>query len=387
MAKFKNKIISSSLVGVMFLGTISGVVISQDKKVKVVYADSKAAQNARAKITHLTNSLKGSYLGIKNQATWEGYIKEAKTFIANMPKSENSLKITLTTEVDRYQALVNALARINQVEKSTAPKDKGGYGNYLGIKNAETWNEYLRLAKIDLGKVDQNIFKDQYEELVNRMNSISVLVQDIESDYLVKYNEVKTLFNEAKMNYDSSKAEEALRAANNLGSCNRTTALVKELMVYLNLVDPYDGGTVTRNKVLAEAKKQCDSPNTRYSQANRGKTINGLTYWDCSSFTVNAYKAGGLSISGTSNDQYEAVKKTGKIISENELIPGDLVFWISEETNKVTHVAIYAGNGEVYAARSSERPDEEQVSQHYLYGDPVFGRPNVLVNSDNKENK
>lgn len=385
MVKFKNKFISVFLVGTVALGSISGAILSQSTN--IVHAESTATQNAKAKIAHLTDSLKKNYLGIKNQGTWEIYVSEARALIKKIPNSEKSIANNLTAEVDRDHSLILALSRINQVEKSTTPIDKGGYGNYLGIKNAETWNEYLRLAREDLSKVDQNVFKDQHNELIGRMNVVADLVKGIEDEYMVKYVEASSLFNKAKWENDDSKAEEALAMAENLGSCNRTTSLVKDIKIYLNLIDPYDGGTVTRNKILAEAKKQCDDPNTRYSQSNRGKTINGITYWDCSSFSVNAYKAGGLSISGTSHDQYEAVKKTGKILDESELIPGDLVFWLNEETNRVTHVAIYAGNRKLYAARSSEIPDEEQVSQYSLYGDPIFGRPKTLLDSDNKENK
>ncbi len=67
-----------------------------------------------------------------------------------------------------------------------------------------------------------------------------------------------------------------------------------------------------------------------------GNTPSGF---DCSGFTSYVYKNMGISIARTSSDQ----RTTTENISMEELLPGDLVFFGSN--NVVSHVGIYVGNG------------------------------------------
>lgn len=146
------------------------------------------------------------------------------------------------------------------------------------------------------------------------------------------------------------------------------------------------GGTEVRNKILAEAKRICDDPNSRYSQPYRGQTRNGLNYWDCSSFVKHCYEVAGLTIVDVARYQYSEAQKTGKIFEKSEAKPGDMVFWFSGST--CSHIAIYAGDNDVYAARnsSSRLKPEEQVFRHSIYSTPKFGRPGVLIAADNNTN-
>jgi hypothetical protein len=66
-----------------------------------------------------------------------------------------------------------------------------------------------------------------------------------------------------------------------------------------------------RQAIIDEAKKLCDDPNVRYSQRNRGQTIDGLTYYDCSLFTQHCYEKAGLEINPTSETQYAQCKAKG----------------------------------------------------------------------------
>ncbi|GEK35114.1 C40 family peptidase [Kurthia sibirica] len=68
--------------------------------------------------------------------------------------------------------------------------------------------------------------------------------------------------------------------------------------------------------------------------------------FDCSGFTSYVYKnAAGKTIPRTSGAQYAASKK----ISRSQLQAGDLVFF-SAGGGRVTHVALYAGNGQLLHA-------------------------------------
>lgn len=88
MLKGFKKVIGVLLIGIISLIPIGGVSLQNSKMIYA--AESKALQNAKAKINHLTNSLKTNYLGLKNQATGEKYIKEAKNLINKVPSNERS---------------------------------------------------------------------------------------------------------------------------------------------------------------------------------------------------------------------------------------------------------------------------------------------------------
>ena len=253
-------LVATSITAVMLPTTVLASSVGENREVavqdfRVKASESTALKNAKAKISHLTYSLKNNYLGIKNQGTWEMYIRQARDLISKIPSSEKVEKDKLTQELNRDEALVKALSRINQVEKSIAPKSEGGYGNYLGIKNAETWREYLRLASIDLEKVDKVVFKKQYDELKSRMNKVSLVVREIEDKFQVEYDKVVKLFNEAKANNDKEKAKLALKEAEKLGTCSRSDALEKEIKSFINKSSGGDNSSSSVSDIEAEVAK------------------------------------------------------------------------------------------------------------------------------------
>ncbi|KMT22907.1 hypothetical protein CLCY_5c01460 [Clostridium cylindrosporum DSM 605] len=232
MTRVKYRLLEIILAIFIIAMTLSSLLIND---VNTVYAaESKALTNAKAKISHLTKSLKANYLGIKNQGMWQTYISQSRDLINKIPNSEKIQRDALAIEVNKDEALVKGLARVNQVEKSITPKDKGGYGNSLSIKNAETWNGYLHLAKIDLEKVDKSIFKKQYDELIGRLDNVSKVVKDIEDKFQVEYSRVVKLYEEAKESNDLNKAKEALKEAEKLGTCDRSDKLEEDIKEFIN---------------------------------------------------------------------------------------------------------------------------------------------------------
>ncbi len=72
--------------------------------------------------------------------------------------------------------------------------------------------------------------------------------------------------------------------------------------------------------------------------------------FDCSGFVQYVYKHFGISIGRSSDDQYE----DGIRVAEEDLQPGDLLFWTSSESAKTTHSAIYIGNRQFIHASSND---------------------------------
>jgi cell wall-associated NlpC family hydrolase len=67
--------------------------------------------------------------------------------------------------------------------------------------------------------------------------------------------------------------------------------------------------------------------------------------WDCSGFSQAALSKDGKSIPRTSAAQYASAQK----ISKSQLQAGDLVFY---GNGRVSHVAVYVGNGQIAHARN-----------------------------------
>lgn len=69
---------------------------------------------------------------------------------------------------------------------------------------------------------------------------------------------------------------------------------------------------------------------------------NADTGFDCSGLTMTVYQLNGLNLPRSSREQFEA----GTAIERADLMKGDLVFFATAAPGKVSHVGIYAGNGE-----------------------------------------
>lgn len=114
-----------------------------------------------------------------------------------------------------------------------------------------------------------------------------------------------------------------------------------------------------------------------YSQANRMSS----TAVDCSSLVWRTYNHFGInfgskSYAPTAQGEYNWCKNNNKIVSENDLQAGDLIFW-NHGTSEMQHVAIYVGNNKQFAARSSRyaQPDQVSVTSYYKGSGNSFCRP------------
>lgn len=80
-----------------------------------------------------------------------------------------------------------------------------------------------------------------------------------------------------------------------------------------------------------------------------GRHFSGI---DCSGFVQVVYKCSGVHLPRDASQQ----QKVGKAIAFRDLFEGDLVFF--ESNNRVTHVGIYMGNGQIIHSHGMVRVDE-----------------------------
>jgi hypothetical protein len=70
--------------------------------------------------------------------------------------------------------------------------------------------------------------------------------------------------------------------------------------------------------------------------------------FDCSGLTMTVYRLNGLDLPRNSREQFRA----GTPVSRNALRAGDLVFFATDGTNRISHVGIYSGHGKFIHAPS-----------------------------------
>ena len=80
-----------------------------------------------------------------------------------------------------------------------------------------------------------------------------------------------------------------------------------------------------------------------------GRHFSGI---DCSGFVQVVYKCSGVQLPRDASQQ----QKVGKAIAFRDLFEGDLVFF--ESNNRVTHVGIYMGNGQIIHSHGMVRVDQ-----------------------------
>ena len=88
------------------------------------------------------------------------------------------------------------------------------------------------------------------------------------------------------------------------------------------------------------------------------------TGFDCSGYTQWTYKAVKVKLPRTAHQQMRHLRS----IRRSSAKPGDLIFWV--RGGRATHVAIYAGNGRMYASPRKGLA----VRLQPVYGAPVFRR-------------
>ena len=98
---------------------------------------------------------------------------------------------------------------------------------------------------------------------------------------------------------------------------------------------------------------------------------NGPYQYDCSSFTKHVFAKQGINIPRVSRDQAQR----GQYIQARQLQKGDLVFFDSKKSTKVSHVGIYLGRGDfIHASSAKDKVTISNLSSNYYSKHFKWGR-------------
>ena len=98
---------------------------------------------------------------------------------------------------------------------------------------------------------------------------------------------------------------------------------------------------------------------------------NGPYQYDCSSFTKYVFAKQGITIPRVSRDQAQR----GQYVQARQLQKGDLVFFDSKKSAKVSHVGIYLGRGDfIHASSAQDKVTISNLSSNYYSKHFKWGR-------------
>lgn len=104
---------------------------------------------------------------------------------------------------------------------------------------------------------------------------------------------------------------------------------------------------------------------------------NGPYQYDCSSFTKYVFAKQGINIPRVSRDQAQR----GQYIQARQLQKGDLVFFDSKKSSRVSHVGIYLGRGDfIHASSAQDKVTISNLNSNYYSKHFKWGRRVSNVN-------
>jgi Cell wall-associated hydrolases (invasion-associated proteins) len=117
------------------------------------------------------------------------------------------------------------------------------------------------------------------------------------------------------------------------------------------------------------------------------------SYLDCSYLVLEAYRTVGINLPRTAAEQAKYMVDNGYVISGDELMPGDLIYYSFNENGRfmnIGHTAIYAGNGMIIEASSVSGNviynELKHFESHVLYARPYANQySGVLRTSEGQE--
>ncbi|MEJ2101140.1 MAG: NlpC/P60 family protein [Desulfobacterales bacterium] len=133
---------------------------------------------------------------------------------------------------------------------------------------------------------------------------------------------------------------------------------------YTDTTDHRDGNARLREEILKTARQYIGVPYRWGGESPQ-------TGFDCSGLTMVVYRINGLDLPRSSGQQWKA----GKLINRRQLKKGDLVFFATSASRRVSHVGIYAGgNLFLHAPGKNRRIQTSSMSNKYYSSHYVGAR-------------
>lgn len=113
-----------------------------------------------------------------------------------------------------------------------------------------------------------------------------------------------------------------------------------------------DPHATTRQRILGVAERMVGTP-----YVLGGESPSGV---DCSGLVQYTYQQAGIRVPRTTGAQFQAAR------SQRQVLPGDLLFFRTDDSGRVSHVGIYAGRGQmIHASSGSGRVRKVSLRQPY----------------------
>ena len=115
---------------------------------------------------------------------------------------------------------------------------------------------------------------------------------------------------------------------------------------------PRDPHAIARQRILGAAERMVGTP-----YVLGGESPGGV---DCSGLVQYTYQQAGIRVPRTTAAQFQAAR------SQRQVLPGDLLFFRTDGSGRVSHVGIYAGKGQmIHASSGSGRVRKVSLGQPY----------------------
>jgi len=117
-------------------------------------------------------------------------------------------------------------------------------------------------------------------------------------------------------------------------------------------ISMHDPHAAVRQHILVTAERMIGTPYVFGGESPAGV--------DCSGLVQYAYLQAGIRLPRTSVEQFQAAQP------QRRVLPGDLLFFRTGRSRRVSHVGIYAGNGQmIHASSGSRKVRKVKLNQRY----------------------
>ena len=260
---------------------------------------------------------------------------------------DTAARLVVTTDTEGFLSQISTVQKVNENQNSALQDYQQAQANIAGLE---------RSAETDLAALGEK--EKQLRSLAaasdNKLDQAKKVLAKLTADQQKQLAEAEKKAS-AKANAEGRAATEAAAKANaQRRAATKATAKAKPERRAATKTSPEPRrGSITSSgkgdKALAYAKAQLGEP---YARSGAGPSS-----WDCSGLTMMAWGSVGVSLPHSSREQFSR----GRPVAKSDLQLGDLVFFYSD----ISHVALYAGNGQVIHA---PRPGKsvEYIKMSYM---------------------